>query len=279
MLLGIGSYTYVWWSGVPGYPRPADLLTPSRLLDVAQSLSVDVVQIADNMPLSEMPLDALRQLASQAESLGIALEAGTRGIQRDHLLRYLDICNAMGARLLRTMIDDPAHRPSAVEAADLIQQCAKDFESAGVTLAIENHERFRATELREIVEKAGSLAVGICLDTANSLGCGESIDTVLARVADFVVNLHVKDFSVSRLPHNKGFVVEGAPAGQGLLDIPAIIKYLQRCGRDFNVILEQWPSAEETPEQSVEKEKRWAEESLEFLRPLVAKSRMNAGQL
>lgn len=278
MQLGIGSYTYVWWSGVSGYPLPPDVLTPFRLLDLARSLDVEVVQIADNMPLEEMPASALRELASRADSKGISLEAGTRGIQRDHLLRYLEICDTVGARLLRTLIDSPGHRPSAIEAGELIQQCAREFESAGVTLAIENHDRFRATELREIVEKAGSLAVGICLDTANSLGCGESIDTVLARVADFVVNLHVKDFSVRRLPHKKGFVVEGAPAGQGLLDIPAVIKYLQRCGRDFNVILEQWPAPEATPEQSVEKEKRWAEDSLGYLRPLVTKSRVNAGQ-
>ena len=24
MQLGIGSYTYVWWSGVPGYAQPDD---------------------------------------------------------------------------------------------------------------------------------------------------------------------------------------------------------------------------------------------------------------
>jgi hypothetical protein len=87
----------------------------------------------------------------------------------------------------------------------------------------------------------------------------------------------VKDFIARRPPHKKGFVIEGAPAGEGLLDIPFVLKYLMRCGRDFNVILEQWPAPEATAEESVAKERRWAEQGIQFLRPLIEQLRVTAG--
>jgi sugar phosphate isomerase/epimerase len=277
MQLGIGSYTYVWWSGVPGCAQPDELLNAHQLLDLAASLEVQIVQIADNMPLDCLSPGELDDVGSHARSLGIQLEAGTRGIQPAHLREYLRICERVGARLLRTMIDTPGHQPAAHEAICLLRETVRDFESAGVVLAIENHDRFHATALREIVEQSHGLSIGICLDTANSLGCGESIDTVLARVADMVVNLHVKDFVARRPPHNKGFIIEGTPAGEGLLDIPFILKYVMRCGRDFNVILEQWPAPEATAEESVAKERRWAEQGIRFLRPLIAELPLTVG--
>jgi sugar phosphate isomerase/epimerase len=137
------------------------------------------------------------------------------------------------------------------------------FERAGVVLAIENHDRFKARTLHRIVEQVSSSHLGVCLDTANSLGCGEGIDQVLDTLAGIVVNLHVKDFVTRRLPHNKGFVVEGAPAGKGLLDIPAI---LARLPRDISAIVELWPPPEDDIEASVAKEHAWAAESVRYMR-------------
>ena len=50
MRAGLSSYTYTWAVGVPGY-SPARPLTLVQLLERAASLSVSVVQIADNLPL------------------------------------------------------------------------------------------------------------------------------------------------------------------------------------------------------------------------------------
>ena len=44
---------------------------------------------------------------------------------------------------------------------------------AGVCLAIENHDRFPCATLAEILDRLDSPCAGICLDTANSLGCLE----------------------------------------------------------------------------------------------------------
>ena len=269
MDLGISSYTYVWWAGVPGYPQPTDPLTAYSLVDTACSLGASVVQIADNLPLDRLSDSELSNFVRYARERHIAIEVGTRGIERENLRRYLDIAVALQSPLLRTLIDSPKHQPSGEEAALLLREIAPEFAQAKVVLAVENHDRFHARELRQIIERAASPWVGVCLDTANSLGCGEGIDQVLETVADLVANLHVKDFTVRRLTHNKGFVVEGAIAGRGLLDIPGIFSRLRQTGRDMNAILEQWPPPEADIDSSVVKEKAWAREGFAYLRTLI----------
>jgi 3-oxoisoapionate decarboxylase len=269
MKLGIGSYTYNWWTGVPGFPGPADPLTPERLLEVAASQRIRLVQIADNMPLDHLSAQNLDDLAGRARTLGIQMETGTRGIRPTGLRQYIGISQRLGSRMLRTLIDAPDDRPSADEAVALLREIAPEFERAAIALGLENHERIRARSLRQIVERVGSRGVGICLDTANSLGCGEGLATVLDELADFAVNLHVKDFQVTRLGHGKGFIVTGVPAGEGLVDVPAVLERLARAGRDVNCILELWSEPLQTVEESIRRENEWAEQSLRYLRTLI----------
>jgi sugar phosphate isomerase/epimerase len=221
------------------------------------------VQIADNMPLGDWPDGELRALSDRARALGIQLEAGTRGIEPETLSRYLEVALLLNSPILRTLIDSPGRQPSPEQALNELAASMPAFERAGVVLAIENHDRFKARTLHRIVEQVSSSHLGVCLDTANSLGCGEGIDQVLDTLAGIVVNLHVKDFVTRRLPHNKGFVVEGAPAGKGLLDIPAI---LARLPRDISAIVELWPPPEDDIEASVAKEHAWAAESVRYMR-------------
>ena len=269
MELGISSYTYPWAAGVPGYPAPSRPLTFESLLDRATALGVTVLQVADNMPLdrlSRVELDCLRE---RAETSGVRLEVGARGIRPEILLPYIQIAIRLGAPILRTLLDGPSLEPSEREAGELLKQIAPELERARVKLAVENHDRFKATSLRRIVERAASDHIGICLDTANSLGCGETVDQVLDTLADFVINLHIKDFSVQRLPHNKGFIVEGTPAGQGLLDIPAMLARVGGTSREMSAILEQWPPPEATANESAAKEEAWATEGIRYLRTLI----------
>lgn len=270
MRLGIGSYAYVWWAGVPGFPAPAAPLTVDDLFEQAVSLGVSVVQVADNLPLDRLSASERRRLALKARELGIQVETGTCGIGPELLRRYLGIAREFASPVLRTLLDGPDHHPSAGEAAARLREVAPEFERAGVRLAIENHDRFKASELRRIIDETRSEFVGVCLDTANSLGCGEGIGQVLDALAEVVFNLHIKDFVVRRPAHNKGFIVEGAPAGKGLLDVPAVLAALARSGRDVNAIVELWPPPEEDVAASIEKEKNWVAESIRYLRTLIA---------
>src|SRR5687767_3074161 len=179
MRLGIGSYTYVWSVGVPGYPQPARPMTPFALVDQAVQLGVAVVQIADRMPLHELSDAELHALRHHAADRGITLEIGTWGIDVNRLTRYVDIATLLGSPLIRTVVETEPRQPSPREVVEILSSLAPLLEQRGVTLAIENHEKIKAATLRQIVDDVGCERVGICLDTANSLGCSEGAAEVL----------------------------------------------------------------------------------------------------
>jgi sugar phosphate isomerase/epimerase len=267
--LGISSYAYNWAAGVPGYETPGPAMTPFDLIRAAAELKIGVVQIADNMPLDRLSTSALDDLASEARSRRIKLEIGTCGLRPERLGPFLEIARRVGARFVRTLIDTPADRPSPDEAVSMLKESAGAFMRAGVILGIENHDRFPARVLRSIVERTGSPAVGVCLDTANSLGCGEGIEAVTAILRDLIVNLHVKDFRIRRMSHQKGFLVEGSAAGDGLLNIPWLLDTLSIPGRTLTAVLELWSSPARSVAESIEVERTWTERSVAYLRQAI----------
>ena len=74
-LLGIASWTLPWAIGVQGYPQPPKPLGWMGLLEKAVEADVSVLQIADNLPLHEMPVEELDQLrAAERSPVGRAVE-------------------------------------------------------------------------------------------------------------------------------------------------------------------------------------------------------------
>jgi hypothetical protein len=102
--LGIGSYTYTWGVGVPAHAPPVSPLSAEGLLDEAVTHGVAVVQLCDNITLDALPAEAIARLAARARGAGITPEVGTRGTDPVHLRKFIAITEALGARLLRTMV-------------------------------------------------------------------------------------------------------------------------------------------------------------------------------
>jgi len=268
MQLGISSYTYTWAVGVPGCPPPQPMRAVD-LLDKAAGLGLQVVQIADNLPLDRLAASELAALGRRATKLGIHIEVGTRGIEPDHLRTYLQLAQRLQSPILRVVIDTAHHHPPEDEVVEIIGWVIPEFERADVCLAIENHDRFPVQTLARLLERVGSTHLVICLDTANSFGALEGPEAVVDVLGPWAVNLHVKDFVVRRAPHNMGFIIEGRPAGQGQLDIPWLLERLRDLGRDPNAILELWTPPEETLAETLAKEEAWAMASVEYLRRFI----------
>jgi len=172
--------------------------------------------------------------------------------------------------LIRVVVDTADHHPEADEVVALAKEVIGDFERAGVCLAIENHDRFPVRVLADICERIGSDQVGICLDTVNSFGSLEGPEVVVDVLGPRVVNLHVKEFHVRRVDHSMGFVIEGRPAGKGMLNMPWLLEELGLHGRDYNAIVELWPAPEKTMAETVEKEAEWVVQSVGYLRTLIS---------
>src|SRR5689334_8437696 len=105
MRLGIGSYTYVWAVGVPGYQQPAAPMTAEMLISRAVELGVSVVQIADNLPLERLSEYEVQRLGDLAGRENIELEVGACGIEPNELLKYLGIATRLRSKIVRTLID------------------------------------------------------------------------------------------------------------------------------------------------------------------------------
>jgi sugar phosphate isomerase/epimerase len=233
---------------------------------MAVELGVDVVQIADNLPLHVFTDTQLEEIREAAGVRGLTLQAGTRGVEPAHLLRYIAITHRVGAKILRTLTHTATSKPDIATVEDWIREILPALEQHEVTLAVENNESHRAAEYASLIRHIGSPHVGICLDTANSLGRAESLETVVQHLAEHTVVLHAKDHDIQRIDTRMGFVVVGRPAGEGRVAFDWLFNELLSRGRDVSVILEHWPPFVGSIEETVRLEDEWVARSVRFLK-------------
>lgn len=275
MRLGISSYTYPWSVGLPGFPREGTPMNAIDLVRRARALGVGVLQFGDNLPLHTLRLGELQRLAQEARENGVEIEVGTYGFEADRLLQYLDIARQLDARLVRTLLPRPAGAAGVDVVVGKLQQSLPAYEAAGVILGVENYELYSAAEYAEILRRLPSPSLGMCLDTANNLGRGESVDELINAFGARVACLHVKDVRIQRIGTRMGFRVEGCPAGEGVIDIGAILwrlRTLSPADRGMSVILEQWPPEQGSFDDTVALEAGWAESSVKNLKQLLAEA-------
>jgi len=264
--IGIGSWTYPWAIGTVRDRQPKHMMSPRGLIRQAAELGVKVVQIGDNLPLDGRTVAELRDLRKLAEDYGIALQLGTRGVDRSHLLRYLEIGLQLDARLIRTMGGWPGFPALISEIEENLDFVLPAFVQAGVSLALENYETYSTGDLARLVSAIDNPMLGICLDVANSLGALESIDQILDNLASHTINLHLKEIEVRRLEYLMGFAILGKPAGRGRLPLEKIFARLAQFHRQPDVIVELWTPYTNTLEETLALERAWATESIDYLR-------------
>ena len=268
MKLGISSFTFPWAIGgiEPDYPVA---MSAFELLERAHSLKADVLQIADNLPIGGLAEAELIKLKAQANSYGIAIEVGTRGIKSENIENFLRIAQLLGSPILRVVIDSKGHEPTIPEIVQLLKPFEAKFKEAKIKLAIENHDRLTCAEFNEIIDQVGSDWVGICLDTVNSLGAVEAPNTVIPALAPRAINVHMKDFEIVRTNGQMGFTVRGTALGEGRLDIVEVITAVGGKSREITAVIELWTPRQDSYEETVALENEWAKISVTNLRKSI----------
>lgn len=271
--LGIGSWTYPYHCGLGGRIRPdlavRQIMQPCELIEKAKDHGLRYVQICENRPMdiySGQELDELRAFAVQS---GVKLEVGMKGATRENLLRMLDITERLGAKLLRCVIDGEHYEPEPDEIVNTLKGVLPILVNKDIILGIENHDRFKAREFAQIMERLGDRHYGIVLDTTNSLSQEETVEEVLDRLARYTVCLHFKDYTIVRSPGTIGLEIVGTPVGQGRQKTKMILeRLLEEAQQDFSTIIEFWMPCEETLDKTLEKEEKWAKNSIRYLKAL-----------
>src|ERR1700754_929559 len=220
MILGISSFTYGW---AVNHNAGKSVAYEQVLINKTLAFGLKCLQLGDNLSLHDFDHKRLNDLEKKVAQNGIRIEIGARGLTDAGLEKYIQLADCLGAPLLRFVIDEQGFEPDQEMVIRTIKNVLAPLKAGGIRLGIENHDRFRAKDLAYIMESVGDKQVGICLDCVNSIGAGEGLEYVADILAPYTVNLHIKDFKISRLSHQMGFMVEGCPAGQGLTNLDLLM--------------------------------------------------------
>ncbi len=142
----------------------------------------------------------------------------------------------------------------------------------------------RAAELRALVDRIGSGCVRVCLDPVNNFGIGEDQQRVLDTLGPVIGCLHLKDFRIDRADDRLGFVLRGAPTGEGLLDVAGLVARATLAAAEapiaqesLSAVIELWTPWQGTIEASVALERTWAEQSVANMRRVLPPPRRLKG--
>jgi sugar phosphate isomerase/epimerase len=261
-MIGLGSYCFYWQNSELN-PNPPSLI---EQFEITIKLGLNLFQICDYRPLLAMSQLELEQAALKAQHLNLAIELGTRGLEKDNLLRHIEIARVFDAKLIRSMVYSDTSRPSHEEAIKLLSDVASNFEVAGIRLALETYEEIATRELVEIVLAVGSPNVGICLDPGNVVARLEDPKECVEVTANHVFGVHIKDFSFERQPGWVGFTFSGSDLGTGLLDYEHLARTTNIKEGNINQVIEHWTPWQGSIQPTIDLEKTWTKNSIQYLR-------------
>lgn len=252
--LGITSYTYRW-------AMRGGQLDAWKLIDRTVELGLQVLQYLDNVPLDRWPDDDLRALRRAAEGR-LTLQVGMSGLDPQQLSRYIEVAGLVGADLIRVTVTTDIDTAYG-SLTDLLPR----LRAAGVTVAIENHFDQRSDQLAALMRRIADPHVAICLDTLNSIALLEGPAETVALLAPYAVSLHLKDGTTHR--HGTAFRIAGTALGEGLVDLPSLVRAVWAAGRRPPMLLEAWqdPAADEAA--TLAAEQALIERSIAYMRELA----------
>jgi len=266
--LGISSWSFPWAVGISKGPRLKRRMDVLELMEKAKELGVGLVQIADNLPLEDLPWETLVKCKRFASETGIHIEVGTKGLEPDHLMKFLEIAHFMHSPILRTIPEIFSERIDLKEIEVNLRQVLPAFEKEGITIVLGNQEAYKAEELAHLMETIDHPNLKICLDLSNALGSLEGPEYVMEKLGPWCGNFHFKDVKVIRAQTLMGFSIEGRPSGEGQIPAKWALDQLREFGIDHTTIIELWPPWQGDISSTVKLEEQWVIQSIEFMKTL-----------
>jgi sugar phosphate isomerase/epimerase len=235
-----------------------------QVLDETASAGAEYLQLTLHHA-RERSVDDLARLARRADDLGLRILAsgdflgGARfgdepSVAAERVNGWLERAVALGSPILRVTSGfyraDLATQPGAIEAErrwviEALRAALPAVRDARVTLALENHADFSASEYRSIFHAVADEQVGVFLDVINPVAALEDPVPVVQELAPFAVAGHVKDFELESIQteggyHRRGFSVLYRYPGEGVANLAAIWSALGTAlqGRELRLAVE-----------------------------------------
>jgi len=272
MKLGLDSYSYHLAFGAHPDFEPRNPMDLFQFMDRVAELGLDGFQI-DPMHMESRDSGYLSELTAHAKESSLFMEYGAMGIDAAYLKRELDVCAALGSRVLRTFIDFDRYDKSievAVEIDRAIGQLKRvkgHAEDLDIRIAIENHGDVSAVELVEIVRRVNSPNIGICLDLGNALLTFEDPLYAAGVMAPYAFSTHFKDYAIQMT--NYGFKVSGVALGDGNIDLESAMKIIREKSALDRIILEIPVEAEGSEMDALVREDHYIRKSIVYARNVL----------
>lgn len=247
MKVGIDSYSYHRFFGElhPQQPPPPYRMTVEQFLQRAKEMGAEGVSLESCFlpSVDEEYLLSLRRLLDQYELERVyawghprGLEAGKNERAFQEMLASFAYADLLGAKVMRVVSGSrifraEPHGPQLERLKAWYRQAVPVAERYGIRFAVENHMDYTTDELLSLLEAVGSPYMGITFDFGNFVRLGEDPVEAMERLAPFVYATHVKDIQVNPdVPPAEWYSYASVPIGDGILDVPAILKTLKGVG-------------------------------------------------
>lgn len=231
--LAIQSYAQRWKGNHSSikYPAFRDVLD---VMDHGREIGIGSLQI----DMANWDRNLAQKVRASSESYDMKIEGSIRlpaalG-DMDRFARELKIGKEAGAQIFHTTLggvryevftrlsDYHQWKASMRRALELAETAANKM---GVRIAVENHQDLQTAEWLELMKFLSSSQIGICLDTGSHLGLLEPPLEVVCQLAPYTLTVHLKDVAVQTV--EDGFAMTAVPLGQGILDLPEMLRILR----------------------------------------------------
>lgn len=242
MRTGLAVYGTTFSMGLhPMAGRPR--ITAIELMEQALALRLRGVEI----PVSLLQGEDISAVARAAKERGLFITLATGGYAAGPLIEAIQLGEQLGALTVRTVVGGAKiggdrsplagrWQPFLQEVLVQLQEATVMAEKADIYLAVENHQDLASEELLWLCESIGSAQFGINLDTGNPLATAEEPLDYFRRVAPYLKNVHLKDYSIYL--SEEGYRLVRCPLGQGVIDFPALFKILETACPDVTMSIE-----------------------------------------
>lgn len=213
-----------------------------QLVDHADVLACDSLFITDFGPFEGRHDDAsLSELRRYAADKGVAIALGSWsicpgsgtfkkdwGTAEEHLALGIRMAKALGSPAFRVILGNGGDRVSdggiqarIAETVQVLKHVRTQAIDAGVKIAVENHAGdLRATELKALIEEAGSDFVGANFDSGNACWTLEDPVVSLATLGSLVATTSLRDTMLWET--ERGITAQWTAMGEGCVDLQAL---------------------------------------------------------
>jgi sugar phosphate isomerase/epimerase len=226
------------------FSTPQRILPVDRLMDLAIAVGASGVHGG----MTEIDFDWAKRTRKKKEELDLYVEIQTFLPREDPSVfeHAVKVAKEAGASSLRVvcllgrryeMFDAREQWDEAVQGFHRqIAAAVPIVERHRMPLGIENHKDWRVDDQVALLKHYESAYVGVSLDTGNNLSILDDPEETVEKLAPYTFNTHFKDMGAEET--QTGFNLSEVPLGEGLLDLPRIVRAIRAARPDVRFSLE-----------------------------------------